>query len=166
MYFRWSWLGVGRLWLWDILVVFPFRPEYLETLLGDVKKVQKAKEYRQVLGSSPLGGGLISQMDDNIWRIHRKIITPTFHFNVLKTYIPVFHEESLILLNKVEKKFTQDDGKVVVPNVNPLITLGAFNMILRNAFGVNIHAQKNEGHSFVSAMYEATEVGESAVMLS
>ncbi|KAI5736985.1 hypothetical protein M8J76_009087 [Diaphorina citri] len=157
-YRRWSWLGVGRLWLWDILAVFPFRPEYLETLLGDVKKVQKAKEYRQVLGSSPLGGGLISQMDDNIWRIHRKIITPTFHFNVLKTYIPVFHEESLILLNKMEKEFTQDDGKVVVPNVNPLITLSTFNMILRNAFGVNIHAQKNEGHSFVSAMYEATEI--------
>lgn len=130
----------------------------MEIILGDVKKVQKPAEY-YILRESPLGGGLISQGDANLWRAHRKIITPTFHFNVLKTYIPVFYDEACILLKKIEDQFGKCGSKeIFVPNLHTLITLSAFDMILRNAFGVRIHAQENENHSFVNAMVEATQV--------
>jgi len=46
-----------------------------------------------------LGQGLITS-DGAIWAKHRRLITPAFHFNVLKQYNQVFNDCSKVLVNK------------------------------------------------------------------
>jgi cytochrome P450 len=38
------------------------------------------------------------------WHTHRKMITPTFHFNILDSFLEVFSEKSEILINKLKKE--------------------------------------------------------------
>ena len=44
-----------------------------------------------------LGDGLISSSGMK-WKSHRKILTPAFHFDILKQYVPVYNEVSHRLL--------------------------------------------------------------------
>lgn len=47
------------------------------------------------------------------WRSHRKLIAPTFHLNVLKSFIDLFNENSLQVVqklgNEVGKTFDAHD---------------------------------------------------------
>jgi cytochrome P450 len=38
------------------------------------------------------------------WHTHRKIITPTFHFSILDSFLDVFSEKSKILVSKLRKE--------------------------------------------------------------
>ena len=38
------------------------------------------------------------------WHIHRKMITPTFHFKILESFVEVFAEKSEILISKLQKE--------------------------------------------------------------
>jgi cytochrome P450 len=38
------------------------------------------------------------------WHTHRKMITPTFHFKILDTFVEVFSEKSKILISKLQKE--------------------------------------------------------------
>lgn len=38
------------------------------------------------------------------WRHHRKLISPAFNLRVLKTFVPVFEEQSLLLCEKLKAK--------------------------------------------------------------
>jgi hypothetical protein len=40
---------------------------------------------------------LLCFLDDK-WRIHRKILTPTFHFNILHEFLPIFNRNAQKLL--------------------------------------------------------------------
>lgn len=54
---------------------------------------------------------LISSGDK--WRRHRKIIVSTFHINILKTFVPLFYENSIELVrrfrNEIGKEFDCHD---------------------------------------------------------
>lgn len=57
------------------------------------------------------------------WHQRRKILTPTFHFNILKQFCQVFVEKSESMI----KKLHDTNGKAV--NVFPYITDFALNSI-------------------------------------
>lgn len=38
------------------------------------------------------------------WRSHRKLIAPTFHLNVLKSFIDLFNENSRAVVEKMRKE--------------------------------------------------------------
>jgi cytochrome P450 family 4 len=38
------------------------------------------------------------------WHTHRKMITPTFHFTILDSFVEVFSEKSEILISKLRKE--------------------------------------------------------------
>jgi len=38
------------------------------------------------------------------WHTHRKMITPTFHFKILDSFVEVFSEKSEILISKLRKE--------------------------------------------------------------
>jgi cytochrome P450 family 4 len=59
------------------------------------------------------------------WFNHRRLITPTFHFNVLESFCDVFSENSKILVEELER--ASADGITV--NIYPLITKAALDII-------------------------------------
>ncbi|CAB0030573.1 unnamed protein product [Trichogramma brassicae] len=50
-----------------------------------------------------LGEGLLISTGEK-WRSHRKIIAPTFHLNVLKSFVPLFFENSIDLVNRLKNE--------------------------------------------------------------
>lgn len=95
-------------------------------------------------------------VDNNIphWKVYRKVMAPVFHFKNLKHYIPIFHDESLILMEKLSE-FSSSGESLYPPKFMELVT---FSSIMRTAVGVNLYAQFEEPHPVVEALNNVLEV--------
>ncbi|XP_059608583.1 probable cytochrome P450 4ac1 [Phlebotomus argentipes] len=80
-----------------------------------------------------LGTGLLTA-NGKKWQQRRRILTPTFHFNILKEFLAIFHEEceKFIDLLKVETK--KGDGT----NLPPLTSHLTLNTVCETAMGVKL----------------------------
>jgi cytochrome P450 family 4 len=58
------------------------------------------------------------------WHTHRKMITPTFHFNILQKFVEVFSEKSQVLVNKLQKEVGSQSF-----NIYPYITKCALDVV-------------------------------------
>lgn len=123
--------AVCKLWIGPKLIVFLFNPADVELILSSHVFIDKSAEYRFFkpwLGDgllistgnstfnphyfhSPFSFLLkpkkyISFISHNKkghkWRSHRKLIAPTFHLNVLKSFIDLFNENSRQVVRKLE----------------------------------------------------------------
>ena len=54
-----------------------------------------------------MGEGLLISTGEK-WRTHRKIIAPTFHLNVLKSFVPLFYENSRDLVLRLKKEIGKE----------------------------------------------------------
>ncbi|XP_057313640.1 cytochrome P450 4C1-like [Hydractinia symbiolongicarpus] len=84
-----------------------------------------------------LGSGLLTSYGSK-WRKRRRLITPTFHFNILNDFTSIFveHSESLVAKFKLEC----DTGKAI--DVQVPISLAALDVICETAMGVKINSQQ------------------------
>ncbi|KAM7351027.1 putative cytochrome P450 4ac1 [Cochliomyia hominivorax] len=78
-----------------------------------------------------LGDGLLISTDEK-WHFRRKILTPAFHFNVLQSFQEMFKEESLKLLEKLQKL---DKNPI---DVNEIISEFSLNNVCETAMGVKL----------------------------
>ncbi|OXU28285.1 hypothetical protein TSAR_003383 [Trichomalopsis sarcophagae] len=93
--------NVARAFLGPKLVVFLVDPRDVEIILGSHVHIDKSPEYRYF--APWLGEGLLISTGEK-WRSHRKIIAPTFHLNVLKSFVPLFYENSIDLVNRLKSE--------------------------------------------------------------
>lgn len=50
-----------------------------------------------------MGNGLVTLPAEK-WKVHRRLINPTFNRNVLKSYIPIFNRETNLLTKLLDKE--------------------------------------------------------------
>ncbi|XP_033216126.1 cytochrome P450 4g15-like [Belonocnema kinseyi] len=93
--------NVVRAFLGPKLVVFIMDPRDIEIILSSHVHIDKSPEYR--FFKPWLGEGLLISTGEK-WRTHRKIIAPTFHLNVLKSFVPLFYENSRDLVLRLKKE--------------------------------------------------------------
>ncbi|GJQ75129.1 hypothetical protein Trydic_g9737 [Trypoxylus dichotomus] len=93
-----------RLWVGPHLLVGLFNPADVETILSSHVHLEKSVEYK--FFQPWFGNGLLISYGD-IWKNHRKMIAPTFHMNILKSFFPNFNDIS----RKVCKKMEREKGK-------------------------------------------------------
>jgi cytochrome P450 len=62
--------------------------------------LEKPSIFYDVMG---LSLGLLG-LDSDAWRIHRKIINPTFNPKVLKSFIPIFIKKADVMIASISKK--------------------------------------------------------------
>lgn len=93
------------MWIGPKPVVFLTEPNDVELILSSHVYIDKSPEYR--FFKPWLGDGLLISSGPK-WRAHRKLIAPTFHLNVLKSFIDLFNANS----RNVVKKLAKEDGKV------------------------------------------------------
>ncbi|RZF39058.1 hypothetical protein LSTR_LSTR006595 [Laodelphax striatellus] len=91
--------GPIRFWFLNELIVFVAKPQDIEILLSNMKHLRKPWQYQ--LLKDFMGEGLFTNSDNSMWRLHRKMITPAFHFSILKGFLPIFFEEANIFASKV-----------------------------------------------------------------
>ncbi|KAK9695696.1 Cytochrome P450 [Popillia japonica] len=93
-----------KVWAGPYLLVGLFNPQDVELILGSHVHLEKSAEYKYF--QPWFGNGLLISYGD-IWKNHRKMIAPTFHMNILKSFFPQFNEIS----RKVCKKMEREKGK-------------------------------------------------------
>jgi cytochrome P450 family 4 len=102
----------------------------LQLILGSTVHIDKSPEYR--FFKPWLGNGLLISTGEK-WRAHRKLIAPTFHLNVLKSFLDLFNANS----RDVVQKMRAHDGKEFdchdyMSECTVEILLGEWNLFLMN----------------------------------
>lgn len=91
-------------------------------LLSSTRLIRKSPLYK--LTFPFIGEGLLNSTGDK-WHQRRRILTPTFHFNILQSFLQTFHEES----SKLVLQLSEHADKDIVTELQPLSTQITLNTI-------------------------------------
>ncbi|XP_076642431.1 cytochrome P450 4g15 [Halictus rubicundus] len=140
---------VVRLWLGPKLVVFLTDPRDVEVILSSNVYIDKSAEYR--FFKPWLGNGLLISTGPK-WRAHRKLIAPTFHLNVLKSFIDLFNANSRAV---VEKMRQEGNKEFDCHNYMSELTV---EILLETAMGVSKSTQDKSGFEYAMAVMKMCDI--------
>uniref|UniRef100_A0A8C4YNC6 Cytochrome P450 4B1-like n=1 Tax=Gopherus evgoodei TaxID=1825980 RepID=A0A8C4YNC6_9SAUR len=86
------------------------------------------------------------------WFQHRKLLTPGFHYGVLKPYVSLITKSTQVMLDKWEHLITQEKSVELFGHVS-LMTLDS---ILKCAFSHESNCQMDRSNSYIKSVYEIT----------
>jgi len=139
-----------RTWMGHVPEVTTLNPAHLEIILGSSKNITKSFAYKFL--HPWLGTGLLTSTGQK-WHTHRKMITPTFHFKILDSFVEVFSEKSEILISKLRKEVGSKGFDVF-----PYVTKCTLDIICETAMGTPINAQEDKDSDYVSAVYKMSTI--------
>lgn len=142
---------ISRVWIGPLPEVCIRKAEYVEKLIGSTKNMEKSFGYKFI--RYWLGDGLLISSGKQ-WQMHRKIITPTFHFSILEKFFDIFSDKSKILVDRLKEHC----GTGVPFDIYTYITKTALDIIGEAAMGVPLRAQEKGQNYYVSAVYEITQL--------
>ncbi|XP_050449062.1 cytochrome P450 4C1-like isoform X2 [Cataglyphis hispanica] len=131
--------GIFVLWIGLKPIIMLYKPEFFKIILSSTVNIDKDIPYSMM--KSWLGKGLLTSSGKQ-WNHDRKLIEPTFHFNMLNKFAVVISEKAEILTKCLEKKIARNPGKAI--NIFPFANNVALDVICETAMDVNIHAQEIE----------------------
>ncbi|XP_026667550.1 cytochrome P450 4C1 isoform X1 [Ceratina calcarata] len=122
---------ISRLWgLWEAFINIR-HPDDIEIVIGQSRFLHKSNTiYRIMLPW--FGTGLLTSTDRK-WQTRRKILTPAFHFNMLREFTDVFIQEGERLVGKLKS-----EGRPVVKDLKMLISEHTLNIICETAMGTSL----------------------------
>nr|ACZ97411.2 cytochrome P450 CYP4L17 [Zygaena filipendulae] len=125
-------------------------PKYIKGIMTNPETITKGDGY--AVSKPWLGLGLLTSTGD-LWRSHRKFLTPAFHFSILQTFLPVMIKNEKILLTKLR---SLADGTSF--DIFPIIALTAMDNITESTMGVHVGAQSNSESKYVTAIQMLTKI--------
>lgn len=140
---------VIRLWIGPRLMVFLVDPRDVEVILSSHVYIDKSTEYR--FFKPWLGNGLLISSGQK-WRSHRKLIAPTFHLNVLKSFIDLFNANSRAV---VEKMRNEGNKEFDCHNYMSELTV---EILLETAMGVSKSTQGRSGFEYAMAVMKMCDI--------
>ncbi|XP_034948968.1 cytochrome P450 4g15 [Chelonus insularis] len=140
---------VVRLWIGPKLLVFLVDPRDVEVILSSHVYIDKSAEYR--FFQPWLGNGLLISTGPK-WRAHRKLIAPTFHLNVLKSFIDLFNANSRAVVEKMRK----EEGKEF--DCHDYMSETTVEILLETAMGVSKTTQDRSGFEYAMAVMKMSEI--------
>ncbi|KXJ83027.1 cytochrome P450 4g15 [Aedes albopictus] len=141
--------SVARGWLGYHLVVFLTEPADIEIILNSYVHLTKSSEYR--FFKPWLGDGLLISSGEK-WRSHRKLIAPAFHQNVLKTFVDVFNDNSLAVVQRMRKEV----GKEF--DVHDYMSEVTVDILLETAMGSQRTSESKEGFDYAMAVMKMCDI--------
>lgn len=88
-----------RFWIGNLLIVHALSPEASKVILESKTETYKGIGYDFFYDW--LGSGLITS-DGDKWKQRKKLIAPSFSFNMLKKYFEIFNKESKAIVERYE----------------------------------------------------------------
>nr|XP_054759900.1 cytochrome P450 4V2-like [Lytechinus pictus] len=137
--------GLIRVWYGPSPAVLIISSKHSELLMNSSHHIGKGVQYKCL--EPWLGQGLLTSSGKK-WAYRRKLLTPTFHFSILQSFMEVFNEQSFILVKKLEKLAT--DSETI--NIFPLVTNCVLDIICDTAMGKRTNAQENSENEYVRAV--------------
>ncbi|CAH1398401.1 unnamed protein product [Nezara viridula] len=110
----------------------------------------KSNSYKAL--ESWLGTGLLIS-NGNLWHQRRKAITPTFHFKILESFVPIFYKCGIILVNCLKEKV----GKVPF-DITPYMSNCALDVVAETAMGTEVKAQTNPHDEYPKSVLRMTKL--------
>ncbi|XP_063379604.1 cytochrome P450 4g15 [Cydia fagiglandana] len=140
--------GMVKLWIGPRLLVFLYDPRDVELILSSHVLIDKADEYR--FFKPWLGNGLLISTGQK-WRSHRKLIAPTFHLNVLKSFIDLFNANSRAVVEKLKKETSDFD-------CHDYMSECTVEILLETAMGVSKSTQDQSGFEYAMAVMKMCDI--------
>ncbi|KAL2743402.1 cytochrome P450 4C1-like isoform X2 [Vespula maculifrons] len=119
---------IYKIWSFFFTSVTLLDPKDIEKLVKSSKNIEKSTAYNYI--KPWLSNGLITSNGDT-WQQRRKILTPSFHFNILKHFLITFNEEAKCLVTSLKEE--TKDGPIIKD------TLQLANKHTLNAICVHFH---------------------------
>nr|QOL02379.1 cytochrome P450 4g15-like protein [Glyphodes pyloalis] len=141
--------SVTRVWLGPKLYIFLTEPDDVEVILNSHVHIDKAEDYKYF--EPWLGEGLLISSGEK-WRSHRKMIAPTFHINILKSFIGPFNQNS----RNVVEKMRREMGKVF--DVHDYMSGVTVDILLETAMGITRETQDKSGFDYAMAVMKMCEI--------
>ncbi|XP_011138410.1 cytochrome P450 4g15 [Harpegnathos saltator] len=138
-----------KLWLGPKLIVFLMDPRDVEIILSSYIYLDKSTEYR--FFKPWLGNGLLISTGQK-WRAHRKLIAPTFHLNVLKSFIDLFNANSRAVVERMRK----EGGKEF--DCHDYMSECTVEILLETAMGVSKNTQDRSGFEYAMAVMKMCDI--------
>nr|QKY88960.1 cytochrome P450 CYP4G9 [Athetis dissimilis] len=148
-HFRDKYGYVVRAWLFSKLVVAIGNPEDVEVILNSHTHIDKASDYK--FFEPWLGEGLLISSGKK-WRTHRKMIAPTFHINILKSFVGVFNQNS----KNVVEKLRPEIGKTF--DVHDHMSEVTVDILLETAMGITRKTQDKSGYDYAMAVMKMCDI--------
>ncbi|PNF34049.1 Cytochrome P450 4C1 [Cryptotermes secundus] len=143
-------LPVVRVWIGPFLIIGVTDPKHIEAVMSSHKHIQKAYFYATLMPW--LGTGLLTSWGKK-WKVHRKILTPSFHFQILEKFIDVFNSNGDILVQRLSSHV--NGPKFDITNYIVTCTL---DVICESTMGVSVKAQSNGTTQYVNAVSRMGEI--------
>ncbi|OXU24905.1 hypothetical protein TSAR_006903 [Trichomalopsis sarcophagae] len=139
-----------RVWLADRLFYAVYDPEQLKTIFLSPKTIEKEELYK--FAEPWLGTGLFTAPASK-WRIHRKLIMPTFNPRILESFVEVFSVQSEVMIKEMEVEL--NGGEFDIFHYVSLCTL---DIICETAMGVRSRAQTQRNSPYVESAKRLFEI--------
>ncbi|XP_043497209.1 cytochrome P450 4C1-like [Polistes fuscatus] len=136
---------IYKVWFLYITTVVLLHPEDIEVLMKSSKHITKGISYKFL--HPWLTTGLITSTGGK-WQHRRKILTPAFHFNILKHFVVTLNEEARYLVSTLKE---QGNGNPIIKNLEELITEHTLNAICETAMGTPL-----QGNGKLESEYRKT----------
>ncbi|XP_022619945.1 cytochrome P450 4B1 [Seriola dumerili] len=126
-------------------------PDYVKTILTSTEPKDDLA-YRFI--ESWIGDGLLVSKGQK-WFRHRRLLTPGFHYDVLKAYVKLMSDSAKTMLDKWESYATTNESFELFEHVS-LMTLDS---ILKCAFSYSSNCQTESGtNTYIKAVYELSDL--------
>nr|WIT94155.1 cytochrome P450 monooxygenase CYP4G341 [Euwallacea interjectus] len=142
-------MAIVKVWIGPRLLIFLRDPRDVEIILSSHVHIDKSPEYR--FFQPWLGDGLLISTGQK-WRAHRKLIAPTFHLNVLKSFIDLFNKNSRDTVEKLRK----ENGKEF--DCHDYMSEATVEMLLETAMGVSKKTQDQSGFDYAMAVMKLCDI--------
>ncbi|KAM9309981.1 cytochrome P450 4B1-like [Pholidichthys leucotaenia] len=133
-------------------------PDYIKTMLtsSDPKD-----DFGYRLLESWIGDGLLVSQGQK-WFRHRRLLTPGFHYDVLKPYVKLMSESANIMLNKWQCYAATNETFEMFEHVS----LKTLDSILKCVFSCKTNCQTQDGkNAYIKAVYELSYLINLRVMI-
>ncbi|XP_044156717.1 cytochrome P450 4B1-like [Bufo gargarizans] len=139
------------LWLGNFFAVLSIcHPDYAKAILSR----QDPKDNFAYHFLTPwIGKGLLV-LSGQKWFQHRRLLTPGFHYDVLKPYVKLMSDCVTVMLDKWER---------LIPDQNPVelfhhVSLMTLDTIMKCAFSYQSNCQLNSESIYIKAVYELSHL--------
>ncbi|XP_036138770.1 cytochrome P450 4C1 isoform X2 [Monomorium pharaonis] len=139
-----------KCWLFLIPVVGIRHPDDLEIILGSTKHINKSKLYDVLLPWFKTGL-LVSK--GSKWQLRRKMLAPTFHFNILQQYAEILIEEGERMTTSLK-----NIGNTVTKDLIPFIGVHTINAICETAMGISLKETDSIHQQYQKAILQIIDI--------
>ncbi|XKL62370.1 hypothetical protein PGB90_002203 [Kerria lacca] len=136
---------IFRLWVGKDLFVVITNPDDTEAFLSRARFLNKSNSYR--LLDPWLGDKGLLTSDEEVWRLHRKQITPSFHFKMLENAMPMITENAQILCQQLKNKADQPEF-----DIQEFFQRCSFDIICETAMGAKYQTQTSKNNVFFDSL--------------